>query len=92
MAAILNFCEKRINLNISETVRDRAIWTEFLTHRVVEKYSVQNFKISIFATFGGHLEFLRKQKNLNISQTLRDGAILTQFLTHRVVEEYSIQN
>ena len=41
-AAILNFCEKRKNLNISETVRDRAIWTEFLTRRVVGKYSIQN--------------------------------------------------
>ena len=39
MAAILNFCEKRKNLNISETVRDRAIWIEFLTRRVVGKYS-----------------------------------------------------
>ena len=62
LAAILNFCEKQKNLNISQTVRDRAVWTEFLTHRVVEKYSVQNLKVSIFATFGGHLEFLRKAK------------------------------
>ena len=42
LAAILNFCEKRKNLNISETVRDRAISTEFLTRRVVGKYSIQN--------------------------------------------------
>ena len=42
LAAILNFCEKQKNLNISETVRDRAIWTEFLTRRVVGKYSIQN--------------------------------------------------
>ena len=34
LVAILNFCEKQKNINISETVRDRAISTEFLTHRV----------------------------------------------------------
>ena len=38
----LEFLQKTKNINISETVRDRAIWTEFLTHRVVAKYSIQN--------------------------------------------------
>ena len=42
LAAILNFCGKTKNVNILETVRDRAISTEFLTRRVVEEYSVQN--------------------------------------------------
>ena len=92
MAAILDFCGKTKNVTISETVRDRAISTEFSSHRVVERYYIQNRKISIFATFGGHLEFLRKTKNVNISETVRDRAISTEFLTHRVVERYYIQN
>ena len=48
--------------NISQTVRDRAISSEFLTCRVVEEYPMQRGKISIFATFGGHLGFLQKMK------------------------------
>ena len=53
---------KRKFASISLTVRDRAISSKFSTHRVVEEYSVQNWKFSIFATFGGHLEFFRKTK------------------------------
>ena len=49
-------------MNISKTVRDRAISSEFLTHRVVQEYPMQRGKISIFATFGGHLGFLGKMK------------------------------
>ena len=90
LAAILNFCEKRKNLNISETVRDRAIWTEFLTHRVVEEYSVQNFQFS--PLLAAILDFCGKPKNVNISETVRDRAICTEFLTRRVVGKYSIQN
>ena len=36
---------------------DGAISSEFLTHRVVQEYPMQRGKISIFATFGGHLGF-----------------------------------
>ena len=36
-------------------VRDRAISNEFLTHRVVQQYSVPTGKMSVFATFGSHL-------------------------------------
>ena len=43
--------------NIFEMVQDRAISSEFLTHRVVQEYSVPRGKISVFATFGGHLGF-----------------------------------
>ena len=83
----MNFCEKQKNVNISETVRDRAISTEFSTRWVVERYHRQNRKISFFATFGGHLGFFaEKQKNVNISETVRDRAILTEFSTQRVVE------
>ena len=49
-------------MNISNTVRDRAISSEFLTHRVVQEYPMQRGKISIFVTFDGHLGFLRKMK------------------------------
>ena len=49
-------------MNISKTVRDRAISTEFLTHRVVQEGLMQRGKISIFATFGDYLGFLRKMK------------------------------
>ena len=48
--------------NISKTVRDRAISSEFLTRRVVQESPVQWGKISIFATFGGHLGFSQKME------------------------------
>ena len=48
--------------NISETVRDRAISNEFLTHRVEEEYAVLRGKISFFGTSGGHLGFYQKMK------------------------------
>ena len=47
-------------MNISKTVRDRAISSEFLTRRVAQECPVQRGKISIFASFGGHFGFLRK--------------------------------
>ena len=50
-------------MNISKTVRDRAISSEFLTRRVtVQEYPIQRGKFSIFAIFGGHFGFLRKMK------------------------------
>ena len=88
----LEFLRKTKNVNISETVRDRAISTEFFTHRVVEKYPMSNGKKFFFAIFGGHLEFLRKTKNVNIPETVRDRAISTEFWTHRVVEKYAMRN
>ena len=78
-------------MNISKTIRDRAILSEFLTHRVVQECPMQRGKISIFATFGGHLGFLRKMKSVNISKTLRNRAILSEFVTHRVGREYLMQ-
>ena len=50
------------SVNISKTVRDRAILSEFFTHRVVQECPMRRGKISIFATFGGHLGFLQKMK------------------------------
>ena len=40
-------------------VKDRAISREFLTHGVVQEYSVPRGKSSVFVTFGGHLGFLK---------------------------------
>ena len=46
LAAILDFSQK-INIeNIFEMVTDRAISSEFLTHRVVQQYSVPRGKMS----------------------------------------------
>ena len=50
------------NVNISKTVRDTVISSEFLTHRVVQECPMQRGKISLFATFGSHLGFLQKMK------------------------------
>ena len=61
-AAILDFRGKWKSVNISKTVIDRAISSEFLTCRVVQECPVERGKISIFATFGGHLGFLQKMK------------------------------
>ena len=61
MAAILNFCqkmEKHKFASISFTVRDRAISSKFLTHRVSQQSSLANFvqvleQMSCFP-LGGH--------------------------------------
>ena len=78
-------------MNISKTVRDRAISSEFLTRRVAQECTVQRGKISILATFGGHLRFLRKMKSVNISKTVRDRAISSEFLTRRVIQVCPVQ-
>ena len=72
-------------MNISKTVRDRTILSDFLTCMVVQECPMQRGKISIFATFGGHLGFLRKINIENIFEMVRDRAISSRFLTHRVV-------
>ena len=43
--------------NISQTVKDRTISSEFFIRRLVQEYPVPKGKISIFATFGGYLGF-----------------------------------
>ena len=68
LAAILDFSGKLKSVNNSRTVRDRTISSKFLTHRVVLEYPRQGGKISIFATFGGHLGFLAGNKTLKISR------------------------
>ena len=57
LVAILDISGKLKSVNISKTVRDRAISSEFLTGRVVQECPMEKGKISIFATFGGHLGF-----------------------------------
>ena len=43
---------RKINIeNIFKIVRDRAISSEFLTHRVVQQYSVPRGKVSVFHHF-----------------------------------------
>ena len=70
-AASLDFSGKWKSVNISKTVRDRAISSEFLTRRVVQDSLVQRGKISIFATFGGHLGFLRKMEKCQYLENRR---------------------
>ena len=38
----LGFLRKTENVNISETARDRVIFTEFFTRKVIAKYPIQN--------------------------------------------------
>ena len=52
--------------NISQTVRDRAISSEFLTHRVVQECPMLRGKILIFATFGGYLWVIALLPNIII--------------------------
>ena len=75
-------------MNISKTVRDRAISHEFLTHRIVQECPMQRGKISR-VSYASHLGFLRKINIENIFKMVRDRAISSEFLTHRVVQ-YSV--
>ena len=107
--AILDFRGKWKSVNISKIVRDRAISSEFLSHRVVQvscgkgenfnfrhfrrqECPVQRGKISIFATFGGHLGFfLPENEKESISKAVRDRAISSKFLTRTVVQECPVE-
>ena len=78
-------------INISQTVRDRAISNEFSTHRVVQDYPMLRGKISILATLAAILDFSKKWKSVNISNISKkvwDRAISSEFLTYRVVQDY----
>ena len=103
MAAILNFrifrkIAKHKNAYISKTVLDRAISTEFLTHRVFLQGSHANFqKNFILPKMAAILNFrifrkIAKHKNAYISKTVLDRAISTKFLTHRVFLQSSHAN
>ena len=77
--------------NISKTVKDRAILSEFLIHRVLQEYFMHRGKISIFSPLlVAILHFSGKWKSVNISKIVRDRAISSKFLTHRVVQVYPV--
>ena len=78
-------------VNISKTVRDRLISSEFLTHRVIQECPIQRKKIQFSPLLAAILDFGGKGKSVNISKTLRDRAILSEFLTHRIIQEYPIR-
>ena len=84
LVAILNFCIKRKKTAfISETVRDRAISSKFLTCRAFPP------KNRFSANFGGHLEFLCKTQKRIMSEMVRNRAISANFFTLRVSGESS---
>ena len=88
----MDFVENKKSVNISKTVRDKAISSEFLTHRVVQEHSIQRVKISIFATFGGHLGLKRKMKKCEyLENRKRESDFERFFFTHRVVQECPMQ-
>ena len=68
----MNFCGKRKNVNISETVRDSDL-DRIFDPQGMERVFYVKLKNFNFATFGGHLGFLRKTENVNISETARDS-------------------
>ena len=85
-------------LYISKTLQDRAISTEFLTHRVYLQSSHANFqKNFVSPKMAAILNFrifrkIAKHKNAYISKTVLDRAISTKFLTHRVSLQSSHAN
>ena len=104
MVAILYFrifakkMEKHKFATISLTVRDRAISSKFLTHRVSEQCTLGNFqkifpspKMAAILNFG-ILPKMAKHKYASISFTVRDRAILSKFSTHRVSQKWTLGN
>ena len=70
-------------MNISEMERDRAILP--VPRGKISIFTLPSLyiriTITIFATFGGHLQFEKEIKKfvLNISKTVRDRAILLRY-------------
>ena len=102
MAAIFEFLPKMAKhkfASISLTVRDRAISSKFLTHRVSKECNICNFSKNFpLPKNGGHFEFsnflpkMAKHKFASISLTVRDRAISSKFSTHRVSKECNLCN
>ena len=92
MAAIT----KHKNAYISKTVRDRAILTKLLIHRISLQSSRPNFQKNFLSrNMAAILNFfakIAKHKNSYILKTVRDREILTKFLTHRVSLQSSHSN
>ena len=85
--------------SISLTVRDRAIPSQFSTHRVSSQGTLCNFQKNFPSPKnGGHFEFsdfcqkMAKHKLAFISLTVRDRAISSKFSTHRVCKEGTLCN
>ena len=94
MAAILNFeffakIAKHKNAYISKTVRDRAISTKFLTHRVSLQSSHPNFqKNFVSLKMAAILNFfakIAKHKNAYILKTMLDRADYADFGCHNSI-------
>ena len=69
MATLLLLLVKMCKItNISKTVRDRVIFSEFLIHRVVQEYPVPGEKF-YFSHFWQPTWILVENKTLKISQT-----------------------
>ena len=90
--------EKHKFATISLTVRDRAISSKFLTHRVSKQCTLGNFQNFPLPKNGGHFVFsnfcqkIEKHKFPTISLTVRDRVILLKFSTHRVSEQCTLAN
>ena len=81
--------KKHIFASISLTVRDRAISSEFSTHRVFHKCTLGNFQKKIPLpknagnfVFSNFYQKIAKHKFASISLTVRDRAISLKFSTH----------
>ena len=89
--------EKRKFASISLTVRDRAILSQFLTHRVSQKCTMAIFQKNLLSPKMAailNFEFLpkiEKRKFVSISLTVRDRVISSKFLTHRVSQQTTLQ-
>ena len=101
MAAIFNFCQKCKKHNFASiflTVQDRAISSQFFTHRLSKKCIIGNFrKIFLFPIWRLFLIFeflpkMEKHKLASISLTVRDRAILSKFSTYRVSKQCTLGN
>ena len=82
--------------SISLTVRDRAISSNFSTHRVSKECTLCNFqKIFPSPKMAAILNFrifvkMAKHKFASVSLTVRDRAISSKFSTHRVSKECTL--
>ena len=100
MAAILYFWQKMAKhkiVSISLTVRDRAISSQFSTHRMSKEGTLCNSQKNFPSTKMAAILYFRifakngKTQIASISLTVRDRAISAKFLTHRVSKEGTLQ-
>ena len=82
---------------MSLTMRDRAISSKFLTHKVSEKCTLGNFqkifpspKLAAILNFRIFAKKWKKHKFATVSLTVRDRAISSKFSTHRLSEQCTL--